>query len=273
MTSFSIIIPTFNSGKTVAVVLDSIARQTYKNVEVVIMDGQSGDNTLAIAEGYKTQIPGLKVYSEKDGGIYDAMNKAMDKATGKWFFFMGSDDWFYDENVLETIAGCISTTKANVIYGSAKIIGDTGWASDGHIYDGKFTLQKLLNQNICHQALFYNREFVQNEIGQFNTDYKKSSDWDFNLRCWAKQPFEFVDRIVANFVAGGFSTHSTDTRIAEDFLNNVLQYFRINPFHPLVNNPNFIFFQDALKKQREAYPYRYKIRQLKMKIIKKLSRK
>jgi glycosyltransferase involved in cell wall biosynthesis len=272
MNTFSIIIPTYNSEETLAVSLDSIARQSYKNVEVLIMDGQSTDNTLEIAEAFKTQIPGLKMFQEKDDGIYDAMNKGINKASGEWFFFMGSDDRFFDENVLETIAGFIETTRAMVIYGSAKIEGDTGWAKDGEIYAGEFDLHKLLNQNICHQAMFYNRAFVKDEIGEFSLEYKKSSDWDFNLRCWAKQDFEYIDMIIACFAAGGFSTHSNDTRIIEDFVDNVLKYFRIDPFHPLVNNPTFIFYPKVVKIQKADHPLRFKFERLKDRIINKLKR-
>lgn len=273
MLTFSIIIPTFNSGSTLRASLDSIVLQEFKDVEVFIQDGLSDDDTLEIAASYQDKLPHLVVISEKDKGIYDAMNKALDKSRGEWVIFMGSDDCFYDKNVLKTVTSCIARTKAKVIYGNAKIIGDTGWAKDGDTYDGEFDIHKLLNQNICHQAIFYNREFIIKEVGDFNLDYKKSSDWDFNLRCWAKQPFEFMNLIIANFMAGGFSTNSNDKKISEDFLVNVLKYFNINPFHSLVNNPNFIFYYQVLKKQQQEYPFRYKIEILKRRIAKKLNRK
>jgi glycosyltransferase involved in cell wall biosynthesis len=267
---FTVIIPTFDSGKTLAISLESIARQSHKNVEILIIDGASQDDTLAIANGYKDQLPGLKVFSEKDQGIYDAMNKGMDNTTGKWVYFMGSDDRFFNENVLQNIAGFIETTEAKVIYGNAKILGDTGWAKDGEIYAGEFDLHKLLNQNICHQAMFYNRAFVKDEIGEFNLDYKKSSDWDLNLRCWAKQPFAYIDLTVAYFAAGGFSTHSNDTRIYDDFVDNVLKYFKISPFHELVNRSSFAFYGKVLKKQQQDHPIRFTFEKLKRKFAKKM---
>ncbi len=272
MYQHSIIIPTYNSGATLAVVLGSVAQQTEKNVEVVIMDGLSTDNTLEIAESFKVQILGLKIFQEKDDGIYDAMNKAMDRATGKWLCFMGSDDKFYNEDVLERITRFTETTRAKVIYGNVHILGDTGWAKDGDIYAGEFDIHKLLNQNICHQAIFYNREFIKNEIGYFSLEYKKSSDWDYNLRCWAKRPFEFVDIIIADFAAGGYSTNSTDTRIVDDFVDNVLSYFKIDLFHPLVNTPTFIFFPLVKEKQKTDHPIRFTFEKLKKRIIKKLKR-
>lgn len=236
------------------------------------MDGGSQDSTVSIAGTFTSRIPGLKIYAEKDDGIYDAMNKAVKKATGTWLFFMGSDDRFYDPNVLEQIAKAVEDTPAKVVYGDVKIQGDTGWAKDGEVYAGEFDVRKLLNQNICHQAMFYHRDFVMTQVGDFNLKYDKSSDWDFNLRCWAKQPFVYVNLIVAYFVAGGFSTHSNDTSLSDDYVDNVLTYFDINPFHPLVNTPSFAFYGKVIYKQQQDYPIRYTFEKLKNRIKKKLGR-
>ncbi len=267
MFTFSILIPTYNSAGTLAVALESIAAQTETSVEVILQDGNSGDNTVELAKSFGEKLPGLRVYSEKDKGIYDAMNKAMVRATGDWLIFLGSDDVFHSEDVLEKVGVILSDTNAHVLYGNAMIKGDTGWAKDGDIYDGPFDLPKLLNQNICHQAMFYRRSFVVNEIGEFNTDYKKSSDWDFNFRCWAKKPFEYVDMIIADFAAGGFSTHSNDTRIVEDFVDNLMNYFQIDLFHPLINTPTFIFYPMVLEKQKREAPFRFKVRQWRKRIL------
>lgn len=268
--AFSIIIPTYNSAETLEMALNSISQQTNNNVEVVIMDGGSEDTTLEIAKSYEDKINQLVVHSEKDKGIYDAMNKGLEKATGNWVLFMGSDDTFYDHTVLQDVAKVVEKSSANVIYGNAKIVGDTGWAKDGEVYAGEFDLPKLLNQNICHQAMFYNLDFVKNEIGTFNLRYKKSSDWDFNLRCWSKQPFKFMDRIIANFSAGGFSSNCTDTALIDDYVYNVCKYFKLTPFHPLVNNPNFVFYKQTLKVQQEKYPLRFASRRFKKRFLKKL---
>jgi glycosyltransferase involved in cell wall biosynthesis len=269
MYKFSIIIPTFNSEKTLAVSLQSIQQQSIKNIEVLVMDGGSTDGTLQIASQFATQLEDLHIYTERDKGIYDAMNKAMEKATGDWLFFMGSDDFFYETTVLAKIAKAASKST-DVIYGNAKIIGDTGWAKDGDVYDGIFDLPKLLNQNICHQSMFYRREFLKKEVGTFSLKYKKSSDWDFNLRCWTKGNFQYLDMIIANFSAGGFSTHSNDIAISEDFVNNVRSYFKIDLFHPLLNNPKFAFFGDVLRKQKAEHPLRWKFEKLKKRLSSKI---
>ncbi|MCW5519188.1 glycosyltransferase [Aureitalea sp. L0-47] len=272
MKSFSIIIPTFNSALTLHEALNSIASQSEKSIEVIVQDGGSNDDTLSVAKNYRERIPGLLIASEKDNGIYDAMNRAMQKATGQWLIFMGSDDKFHGEDVLKKVSEKIKNTKANVVHGDAKIIGDTGWAKDGDIYDGPFDLHKLLNQNICHQAMFYRRSFVIERIGDFNTDYKKSSDWDFNLRCWAEKPFQYIDLVISDFAAGGLSTHSNDKRMVEDFIDNILSYFNVDLFHPLINRPTFIFYPRVVEKQKQKSPLRYKILRIKQKLLKKLSK-
>ncbi len=269
MRKFSIIIPTYNSSDTLSRTMESIVGQTYNDLEVIIMDGVSNDNTLAVAKKYSEKIANLLIISEKDNGIYDAMNKAIDVATGEWVLFLGSDDTLYDKNTLAKVSNYIETTQAPVLYGSAKILGDTGWAKDGEIYAGEFNLPKLLNQNICHQAIFYNREFIKDKVGYFSLDYKKSSDWDFNLRCWAIKPFEYMDLIVANFKAGGFSTHSTDHKIVDDFVNNVRTYFKIDLFNPLINNPGFIFYGQVRQKQQAENRIRFNF----VKVIKKIKKK
>ena len=270
MKTFSIIIPTFNSAKALSVSMQSIANQTYKDVEVIVMDGASTDDTLKVAQGFESSLEGLKIFSKQDNGIYDAMNTGLDHITGKWVLFLGSDDSLYHSNTLQDVSATLEHTQAKVVYGNAHIVGDTGWAKDGTLYAGEFDIHKLLNQNICHQAMFYNVAFIKEQIGNFNTEYVKSADWDFNLRCWSKQPFEYLDLTIANFLAGGLSTDSTDQKIASDFVDNVLAYFSINPFHALVNNPNFIFYKNVVKLQREQYPFRYKLHRFKNKVLKKL---
>ena len=86
------------------------------------------------------------------------------------------------------------------------IKGDTGWATDGQIYNGKYSFQKLLKSNICHQSMFYRRSFIlQNQL-QYDLKYPVSADWDFNIACRLLTKFNYVNDIVAVFNAGGIST-------------------------------------------------------------------
>lgn len=252
--------------------LGSIAGQTCQDLEVVIQDGGSKDQTISTAQSFQDRLPGLCIYREDDEGIYDAMNKALEKATGEWVLFLGSDDRIHTKEVLKQLEPILDAATADVVYGNAKIIGDTGWAKDGDIYDGPFDLPKLLNQNICHQAMFYRRAPVLEQIGFYNPDYQKSSDWDYNLRCWAKKPFEYVDLVISDFAAGGFSTNSTDTKIVEDYIDNIMCYFKVGLFDPLLDRPGFIFYPKVVERQKKQAPLRYKWRKNLRRLIKKLNR-
>ena len=129
--------PTYNSGATLSVALDSILGQTFKNLEVLIIDGVSSDNTIEIAENYKKKYSNINIYSEKDEGIYDAMNKGVAYATGTWLYFMGSDDLFYETTTLETFLSQVVIKTHLVVYGNVYSSRFNG------VYDGIFTAAKL----------------------------------------------------------------------------------------------------------------------------------
>lgn len=264
----SIIIPTFNSATTLVRCLDSIVAQSFDDFEVLLVDGASDDETLSIISRYAEADPRIRSMSGKDRGIYDAMNKGMDAARGQWLIFIGSDDTFHDRYVLEKVFARSSPPDSKVIYGNARIIGDSSWAADGAIYDGKFETEKVLNKNICHQAIFYNTDFVRTSIGHYNLKYRLCADWDFNLRCWAKTNFCYIDLIITNFFAGGESTaKNTDEEFTKEYTPNVLSYFNISPFDRLVNNKKYQQFHHLLSIQKQRNPLRYWINRIQKRIF------
>jgi glycosyltransferase involved in cell wall biosynthesis len=224
MPFFSIIIPTFNSASKIAGCLESIFSQNFSSYEVCIVDGASTDETIRIIKGMQVKYPQVNLVSEKDRGIYDAMNKGIKIAKGEWLYFLGSDDKLNNRDVFQQVYS-FDKQNHNVIYGNAKIIGNTPWAKDGDIYDGKFDLQKLLKKNLCQQAIFYNKKCFTGTIN-FNRVYKICADWDFNFRCWATHPFLFIDLIIVDFYGGGESTNNNnDELFFKDFSNNLIKYF------------------------------------------------
>jgi glycosyltransferase involved in cell wall biosynthesis len=206
---FSIVIPTFNAEKTLGLTLNSIKEQRFSNLEILILDGGSSDRTLSIVDQFNDLK--IQVFSGPDLGTYDAMNKGINLAQGQWLYFLGSDDIFYNEFVLERVFNIINSTTLPVVYGSVLIDGNTGWAKDGEIYAGYFSRYRLLNKSICHQAIFYKREFlIQNNLF-FNLKYFVSADWDLNLRCRRLSKFKYVNMIIAVFKAGGISFKNLDS--------------------------------------------------------------
>ncbi len=194
----TIIIPTFNSAKTLTRCLDSVINQRYRDYEIVIVDGQSTDGTLGIIDDYATSYPSIVYTSQKDNGIYDAMNKGIEKARGTWLYFLGSDDALYDDRVLEKISSKL-TSEAVMVYGRAFV------TPDNTITDINFTFEKLMRWNICHQAIFYSKEIFTR--WKYDTRYPTLADWDLNFKIFAAYAARIrcYDVIVCTFNNAGKS--------------------------------------------------------------------
>ena len=198
---FSIVIPTLNSEKTLPAALDSVLHQQFTHFEVWIIDSVSRDHTLSIVNTYGEKDGRIRLVSEKDKGIYDAMNKGIRLAGGSYIFFLGSDDWLHDDGVLGSVfEGLKGAISPDLLYGNV-----VGANYKGH-YDGEFSFEKLLKKNISHQAIFYKRDLFD-KIGYYNLSYRAHADWDLNIRCFAdsRLNIKYLDRVIAEFGAGGIS--------------------------------------------------------------------
>ena len=199
----SVITPTYNSAKDIEACIASVAQQTYINKEHLIIDNQSCDGTLDIAQKYALLYPHIQCIAESDQGIYDAMNKGIERSTGEWLYFLGSDDVLYDNDVLADLFYADETRNNDVIYGNVE------WGPNGAIYDGEFSFVKLIHKNICHQAIFFRRSVFE-RLGRFDLRYKVLADWAFNL-LWISRddiPKSYRQRVIATYGLGGYSaTH------------------------------------------------------------------
>lgn len=201
----SIIIPTLNSEATIAIALNSIINQTYKNWEIIILDGLSQDRTLDVVESHQREISNIRIISKTDKGIYDAMNKGIKIARGEWLYFMGSDDSFYESTTLEQFLRIDNLNNFDVVYGNVYSSRFNGF------YAGEFDYLKLTEKNICHQAIIFNRS-VFKKIGKFNLKYKAHADWDHNIRWFYSDKIccKYTQMIIANYADGGFSSVQGD---------------------------------------------------------------
>lgn len=170
------------------------------------MDGNSIDGTCVEAQKFIDKR--IHIFSSIDLGVYDAMNFGIKISKGNWLYFMGSDDWFFNESVLSYISYRLTITRFNVAYGNVLIHGDSNWAKDKEIYAGKFNMNKLLRKNICHQSLFYRNSFLKSNELKYDLSFPINSDWDFNIKCLKITKFLYLDIIVANFSSGGLSSSS-----------------------------------------------------------------
>lgn len=212
--TYSIIIPTYNSARVIKRCIDSIVSQSYADYEVLVMDGDSRDDTVKIANSFDDNR--IKVYSELDKGIYDAMNKGIDKSQGEWLLFLGSDDYLFDFNVLANVSKRL-TPKMDIVYGEV----ESHW-SESH--RGKWSLEKL-EANRCHQAIFYNRRFFGKSC-RYNLKYPILADFDMNLRWFLNNRYKhcYIPLLIAHFSDGGCSSQIQDTEFYKDWGLNKLRY-------------------------------------------------
>ncbi|MCF8359105.1 MAG: glycosyltransferase [Prolixibacteraceae bacterium] len=225
----SIITPVLNTSATLEKCILSVANQTYQNIEHIFIDGLSTDGSVEIIKKYQKKYNHIILRSEKDKGIYDAMNKGIDRTTGNWLYFLGADDEFYNLNILSELHESGLFDQNQIFYGNVKIVGDTKWAKNGSVYNGRFDLKKLLKKNICQQAIFYPREIIQ-KIGYFSLEYPITSDWRYNLKCWKQNEFIYTNKIISNFYSGGKSSTVDEKIQYEEFAEFVFETFSVDPF-------------------------------------------
>ncbi len=175
------------------------------------MDGDSTDGTVGLGKEIAENDPRIRIYSEKDNGIYDAMNKAIAKAKGNYLYFLGSDDYFYDDDVFATVHKSLKQDSTDVIYGDVFSPRFEGR------YDGAFDIDKLFVKNICHQAIFLHKSVFE-KIGDFDLRYSAHADYLHNIKWFLHRSIShrYIDRIIAYYEDGGFSSVHGDALFSEN---------------------------------------------------------
>ncbi|MDB5014862.1 MAG: glycosyl transferase [Daejeonella sp.] len=209
----SVITVVYNNARDIERTILSIVNQTYSNVEYIVIDGNSTDGTLNVIEKYKSNITHL--ISEKDAGIYDAMNKGLEFATGDYVLFMNSGDEIYDP---ETVANVFASSPgADIYYGETEMY-DQQWKSLGqrrHTAPENFTWKSFkYGMSISHQAIYIKRSLVE----LYDLNYKLSSDIDWILKA-AKKAKKIVNTrmYVAKYLVGGMSKSKHRESLKERF--------------------------------------------------------
>lgn len=205
----TIITVCYNSAKTIKETIESVSRQNYSNYEYIIIDGKSKDDTVKIIQRYKKSDNKIILISEKDNGIYDAMNKGLKLASGRLICFLNSDDYLEDgafKHVEETYSGALY----EVVYGAQRTISDN-MEENVVMYNHRFLPKRML----CHQACYVTRNTFE-KFGGFIDKYKSVADYEFMLRLYYNNLVKFtpVYKILVNFRSGGMS--SSPIAIAEN---------------------------------------------------------
>lgn len=208
----SVILVTYNAKKYLQRCLDSIYSQAYPHIEVVVMDGGSTDGTPAILESNAAKIAFRK--SEKDGGIYEAMNKALDHARGQWVYFIGADDVLTP--AFSQMAAELTDPQA-IYYGSV--------LKAGQKYLGKMAPYKQAKTGINHQAIIYPAGVFS--VRRYDPRYRISADHVFNMQCYGDKHYHFIfkDFDIAVFNDTGISSLQKDTVFEKEKAGLILKYF------------------------------------------------
>lgn len=206
MDKISVVTVCYNASRTIRKTIESILCQNYANYEYVVVDGDSTDDTLTTVTSYLEQFEeknvSVTIVSEKDHGIYDAMNKAIDIVSGDWIIFMNADDSFYNENVLNDVFN-YDLTSYDVVYGDCVRLDGQG------AYPMKANIPETLPKQMpfMHQAVFTRSELCKQY--KFDLKYKLCADFDFFFKIYARGDlFKQVNVTVCNYSISGISGRS-----------------------------------------------------------------
>ena len=219
----TIITVTYNAASVLQRTLDSVCTQTYKDIEHLIIDGASKDETVQMAESYKAQVPyKVVIRSEPDQGLYDAMNKGLHKATGDYLIFLNAGDALHSNNTLETVSQLSSNSPA-VIYGDTSIVDSEGrFLHLRRLRPPKQLTWKSFKQGmlVCHQAFYVRTDIAQQE--DYDLLYRHSADVDWCIRVMKRAeqqhlPLVNTNAILADFMEGGNTTQNHRASLKERY--------------------------------------------------------
>lgn len=204
----SIITATYNSASTITSAIESVLEQDYPNIEHIIIDGASKDNTVELVKSYQKDHPNIVFKSEADKGIYDALNKGVSMATGDIIGFLHSDDFFHNRETIEKIVTKLQQSGANGIFGDLQYVNAEKTTKVIRYWKSKPFQPKLLQRGWmpAHPTLFLKKEVYQKH-GNFDLTFKIAADYDFMLRILKDNSLnlEYLPEIITHMRVGGAS--------------------------------------------------------------------
>lgn len=230
--TFSIITITYNAQSVLQPTLDSVASQSFRDVEHIIVDGASKDSTLSIAGNYAKQVEGtginVVIKSERDRGIYDAMNKGLQMATGNYVVFLNAGDRLASPETLYNINKVIEqNANPDVVYGDTDLIDAEGsYLGQRHLSTPKVLTWRSFRHGmvVCHQAFYVRRTLAQQHA--YDLGYRFSADVDWCIRCMKdahklvrveQNPPSQRGEVVALYLREGTTTANRKASLIERF--------------------------------------------------------
>jgi len=235
----SLITATFNSSKNLKSCLQSVIKQSHEEIEHIIIDGVSNDNTLQIIKNFQKINPKIKFISENDNGIYDALNKGIKIASGDIIGFIHSDDFLKSEDIISGIVSLISNEKFDGIYGDLQYVDKNNPKKVVRNWKSSEFFQKLLKKGwMPPHPTFFLRKEVYKKHGLFNLKYSISADYDFMLRVLkdSNLKFKYYPRVITVMRLGGVSNSGM-----KNIIRKTLEDFRIIKNNEIGNILTLIF--------------------------------
>lgn len=227
----SLITITYNSVKTLADTIQSVLNQTYTDIEYILVDGASKDNTVSIIKQYEPLFEGrMKWISEPDKGLYDAMNKGIRMATGDIVGILNSDDFFTSSNILQKVVDAFQQDRIiDAVYGDVHFVHPSNLNKCVRYYSSKIFKRDFMKMGFmpAHPS-FYIRKACFDKYGSYRTDYKIAADFEFLLRVIykAKIKTKYLPIDMVTMRTGGASTSGLESH--KRIMKEHLRAFREN---------------------------------------------
>lgn len=230
----SLITITYNSEKTLADTLHSVLKQTYPQLEYIVVDGASQDNTLSIIQQYEPLFDGkLKWISEPDKGLYDALNKGINMTTGDVIGILNSDDFFTSNDILEKIADAfIIYPETDAVYGDVHFVHPDDLNKCVRYYSSQIFKRELMRMGFmpAHPSFYIRRKWMKSKEC-YKTDYKIAADFEFLLRMIYKNNIktQYLPIDMVTMRTGGVSTSGLKSH--KHIMKEHLRAFRENDIY------------------------------------------
>lgn len=227
----SLITITYNSAQTLKDTLTSVLEQTYTDIEYILVDGASKDNTVAIIKDFEPKFEGrMKWVSEPDKGLYDAMDKGIRMATGDVIGILNSDDFFTSKEVLAKVAEAFEQdTQLDAVYGDVHFVNPDDLQKCVRYYSSKIFKKSLMRLGFmpAHPSFYLKKECFD-KYGVYKTDYKIAADFEFLLRVIYKENVktQYLPIDMVTMRTGGASTSGIESHLK--IMKEHLRAFREN---------------------------------------------